>query len=269
MKRLFCDSKRYLTLFTVTVLLLLSLTAATSASTMVDPSRFIYTVKPGERTTGTIKVTNPGKTVAQVNAVIYDWTLNDADKMITTPAGTRKDSLKGCIKFNPRNFKLEPGASQIVRFTLIAPAGGGYLERRGVVYFEEHINHDPKQPGANIVTQVGSTIYLGLQGMKMSFNVDNITVKKEKNKKQQAVLAVTNSGEGHIRYQISYKIVNEKGVLVKQEQLTEQVILPQFKRKVSFNLPNLEPGKYNLLCSISFFGTEKIFSRTVAFTVDK
>jgi hypothetical protein len=189
--------------------------------------------------------------------------------MVSSPAGTRKDSLKGYIKFNPQNFKLAPGASQIVRFTLTASAGGGYLERRGIVFFEERLDHDPKQPGANIVTQVGSTIYLGLQGMKMGFNVENLTVNIAKAQNRQAVLAVNNSGEGHIRYRVSYKIVNEKGSLVKQEKLSEQVILPQFQRKVSFVLPDLEPGKYNLLCNINFLGTEKTLDRFVAFTVDK
>jgi P pilus assembly chaperone PapD len=269
MNRQFCNTKRYLLALTATVTLLLSLTAVASASTVVDPSRFIFTVKPGERTTGTIKVTNPGKTVAQVYAVNYDWTLNAEDKLVTTSAGTRKDSLKGCIKFNPQNFKLAPGASQIVRFTLTAPVGGGYLERRGIVFFEERLRHDPKQPGANILTQVGSTIYLGLEGMKMGFNVEKITVAKAKAKSQQVMLSVANSGEGHIRYRISYKIVNEKGSLVKQEKLSEQVILPQFKRRISFDLPDLEPGKYNLLCGIEFLGTEKIYSRTIPFTVDK
>jgi hypothetical protein len=264
-----CNPIRVLLVLSLTATTLLGLSAVTPASTVVNPSRFIFTVKPGERTTGTIKVTNPGVKMANINAVIYDWTLNNADKMVTVPAGTRKDSLKGCIKFNPRHFKLAPGASQIVRFTLTAPAGGGYLERRGIVYFEERLKHDPKQPGANIVTQVGATIYLGLQGMKMSFNVEKISIIKAKHHKQQTVMTIVNSGEGHIRYRVSYKIVSAKGALVKQEQLAEQVLLPQFNRKVSFVLPNLEPGKYNLLCSISFLGTDKTLDRTVPFTVNK
>jgi P pilus assembly chaperone PapD len=258
----------YLRLLALTVITVLAIATAACASTIVDPSRFIFTVKPGERTTGTIKVTNSGKKATQVNAVIYDWTLNDADKIVTTPAGTRKDTLKGFIKFNPRNFKLGPKASQIVRFTLTAPTGDGYRERRGVVFFEEKFKHDPKQLGANILTQVGSTIYLGIQGMKMGFNVQNLTVVKSKSKSRQARLDVLNSGEGHIRYRISYKLINGKGNLVKQEQLSEQVILPQFKRKISFSLPKLERGKYNLHCNFTFLGTAKTLDRTIPFTVD-
>ncbi|MGD9156020.1 MAG: hypothetical protein PVG90_11050 [Bacillota bacterium] len=264
-----CYPTRVLLLLSLAALTLFGWTAATPASTVVNPSRFIFTVKPGERTTGTIKVTNPGNKAANINAVVYDWTLNKADKMVTASAGTRKDSLKGYIKFNPRRFKLKPGSSQIVRFTLTAPTSGGYLERRGIVYFEERLQHDPKQPGANILTQVGATIYLGLQGMKMSFNVAKISVTQTKRQKQQAALTIVNSGEGHIRYRINYKIVNTKGVLVKQAQLAEQVLLPQFNRKVSFTLPDLKRGKYNLLCSISFFGTAKTLDYTVPFRVAK
>jgi hypothetical protein len=270
MKHPLCQPYHCLVMLNLTAVILFVLTLAAPAATIVDPARFNFTVKPGSRTTGTIKITNPSAQTANIKAVIYDWTLNAQDKMLIYPAGTRKESLKGLIKFNPQNFKLTPGASQIVRFTLTPPAGPGYLERRGIVFFEEHhLKYYPKRPGpgANIITQVGATIYLGLDGMKMGFNLENLAVVKSAAKNYQALMSINNSGDGHIRYWINYKIINDKGALVKREQLSEKVILPQFKRKVCFDLPKIQPGKYNLLCVVSFIGTEKTLNRNITFTV--
>jgi hypothetical protein len=264
-----CRSDGCLKILSLTAVILLIITTAALASTVVDPARFIFTVKPGDRTTGTIKVTNPGAQTANIKAVIYDWTLNAQDKMVTSPAGTLKESLKDCIKFNPRNFMLAPGASQIVRFTLTAPNNADYRERRGIVFFEEHLKHHLKQSGANIITQVGSTIYLGLEGMKMGFNLENLVVVESAARKYQALMRINNSGEGHIRYRINYKIINVQGTVVIKEQLSEKVILPQFNRKILFDLPKLDPGKYNLLWTMNFFGTKKTLERTIAFTVNK
>jgi P pilus assembly chaperone PapD len=252
------------------IVVILCLANIGHASTTVDPSRFLFVAKPGSRVTGTIKVTNPSVQTAEVSAIIYDWTLNDADRMMTSEVGTRKESLKGLIKFNPQNFKIPPGESQIVRFTLTAPKEGELFERRGIVFFEEkNIIQNPDGMGANLITQVGSTIYLAFEGMRMAFNLIDARVEKGSDGKCQGVIKIANQGAGHVRYRISYKLINEKNALINENQFSEKVILPQFERTISFPLPDrLAPGKYNLLLKLSFVGTNKSTSRTISFTVE-
>lgn len=256
-------------LISVLLILILCLSNIIQASTTVDPSRFLFVAKPGSRVTGTIKVTNPSNQTAEVSAIIYDWTLNDADRMVTSEVGTRKESLKGLIKFNPQNFKINPGESQIVRFTLTAPKEGDLFERRGIVFFEEKsMIQNPEGMGANLITQVGSTIYLAFEGMRMAFNLKDARVEKNAEGKYQGVVTIANQGAGHVRYRISYKLINEKKALIHENQFSEKVILPQFERNVSFPLPDkLAPGKYNLLLKLSFLGTNKSTSRTIPFIV--
>lgn len=239
------------------------------ASTTVDPSRLLFVAKPGGRVTGTIKVTNPSDKIAEVSATIYDWTLNNADRMVTSEVGTRKESLKGLIKFNPQNFKIAPGESQIVRFTMTAPKEGDLFERRGIVFFEEKSVYQSQDGmGATVVTQVGSTIYLAFEGMRMAFNLKDARVEKGVDGIYQGILGIINQGAGHVRYRISYKLINEKKALIHENQFSEKVILPRFDRNISFPLPDkLPPGKYNLLMKLSFLGTNKSTSRTIPFTV--
>ena len=267
--------KRHLFLFKfikgipVLLIIFLWLSNLILASTNVDPSRIMFVAKPGERVTGTIKVANPSDQLAEVSATIYDWTLNDADRMVTSEVGTRRESLKGLIKFNPQNFKIPPGESQIVRFTMTAPKDGNLFERRGIVFFEEKsVYQDQEGMGATVVTQVGSTIYLAFEGMRMAFNLKNTRVEKTADGKYQGILNIANQGDGHVRYRISYKLINEKKALVHENQFSENVILPQFERSVSFPLPEkMAPGKYNLIMKLSFLGTDKSTSRTIPFTV--
>jgi hypothetical protein len=239
-----------------------------SASSIVDPARFLFTVKPGSSVTGTIKVTNPAKTESEVNAVVYDWTLNERDKMIAAPLGTRPDSLKNMIKFNPRHFKLAPGESQIVRFTLSPPAGIRPAECRGIVFFEEKAEPESKLTGANVVTQVGSTIYLGIEGMKMAFGITKAGLEKNVKGRYQGKTEIVNQGSGHIRYRIQYKIIAEKGKLTAEDAFAEQVILPGFKKIVTFPIDHkLEPGHYNMLLTVNFLGTNRSATRTIPFNV--
>ncbi len=260
---------KYLIVIPALFILILWLSALVWASTTVDPSRLLFMAKPGERVTGIIKVTNPSDKTAEVSATIYDWTLNNADRMVTSEVGTRKESLKGLIKFNPQNFKIAPGESQIVRFTMTAPKDGDLFERRGIVFFEEKsVYQNQEGMGANVVTQVGSTIYLAFEGMRMAFNLKDAKVEKAPDGKYQGVVTIVNQGAGHVRYRISYKLINEKKALIYENQFSEKVILPQFDRNISFPLPDkLAPGKYNLIMKISFLGTDKSTSRTIPFTV--
>jgi len=239
-----------------------------SASSIVDPARFLFTVKPGGSVTGMIKVTNPGNVKSEVNAVVYDWTLNNRDKMITSLLGTRPDSLKNMIKFNPRHFKLAAGESQIVRFTLSPPAGIKPAECRGIVFFEEKAEKESKLTGANVVTQVGSTIYLGIEGMKMAFGLTKATIKCTSKGVCQGKAEIVNQGSGHIRYRIEYRIIDAKRKLIAEDSFPEKVILPGFKKTVTFPIAQkLKPDKYNLLLTINFLGTNRSATKTIPFKV--
>jgi P pilus assembly chaperone PapD len=238
-----------------------------NASTMVEPGKFIFEVKPGQKATGAIKVTNVGERAADVRAAIYDWTLDDKDSLVFLPAGTRADSLKGLIKFNPRRFKLAAGESQIVRFTLTAPTQDT-LERRCIVFFEEEDSVMNRQMSASVVTQVGSTIYMSVEPMKRAFRLLKTTLEKH-GEKRFGVTTVKNVGQCHIRFQVRYKITAANGAVIHQQASGVNLILPGFQRTFSFPIDKkLTPGKYNLVMDFKFMGNPKSMIRSIPFTVE-
>lgn len=249
-------------------LLGLFLAGTLHASTLVEPGKFILVVKPGERVTNTISVKNVSDKATVVRATVYDWTLNDQDQMITSQLGTRKDSLNGLIKFNPRVFNLEPGASQLVRFTLSAPKETGVGEFRGIVYFEEESQLSSNGVNATLVTQVGSTIYMTLAPIQLKFKLTSAKIALSPTGELSGIISVRNDGSSHARYEINYKVVNDKDAVVAQDRVKEQILLPGFQREVSFPVSGKFPsGKYNLLLEIKFFNTDQTLRHSIPFTL--
>ncbi|HEX2954939.1 MAG TPA: hypothetical protein VHR47_13295 [Bacillota bacterium] len=238
-----------------------------NASTLVEPGKFIFQVKPGEKVTGAIKVTNVGDRMADVRACIYDWTLDAKDSLLFYQPGTREDSLKGMIKFNPQRFKLAKGESQIVRFTLTA-LKEETLERRCIVFFEEEDKVMNAQMGATVVTQVGSTIYMSVEPMRRAFRFVNTTVENQKGK-WVGFASVKNEGKAHIRFLVNYKVISQSGTVIYEDVSKINLILPGFEREYTFPIEKkLTRGKYNLIMEFTFMGNSRKTTRTIPFTIE-
>ena len=174
----------------------------------VEPSKFIlHCRRAGSPTRSKSPTPRYG---GGITAVIYDWTLDQEGRLVTFRAGERADTLDGLIKFNPRRFKLAPGQSQYVRFTLTAPKSGDWLERRGIIFFEEsRPSSDPL--GSTMVFQVGTTVYLSFTETVHSFRLLGVKVEATPHGPPAILLGVANEGQAHIRYQIAYQISGEDG----------------------------------------------------------
>ncbi len=259
-----CKYFKFFSIILSNIILLLFCINVAMASVLVEPGRFILSCKPGGKTTGTIKVTNQSKKEANVQAVIYDWTLDKNDKIVTAGLGKRSDSLNGMIKFNPQRFKLAPGASQIVRFTIVADKSPG--EKRGIIFFEEK-DGTMKATGAEVVTQVGCTLYLGITPLKMAFRQLDAKVETSKNSFPSGILELKNEGMGHIRYVINYRLIDQKGAVTLEGKTEEYVVLPGFQRKVKFPIKGkINAGKYRLQLTVEFQGTTKKLEYSLPFT---
>ncbi|MCK4259786.1 MAG: DUF916 domain-containing protein [Halanaerobiales bacterium] len=239
-----------------------------NASTYIEPSRFILHLEPGAKMSDSIKVTNMSNNEIEVRAVLYDWKLDEKDELVTYSSNTRQDTLYGLIKFNPRQFKLAPGETQIVRFTVKAPQEGFDIERKGIVFFEQESVVEQDGVGVNVLSQIGTTIYTMPSAAKSSFCLAKAEVYIPEEGISLGVLLIGNEGNVHVRYHVKYKISNEDGKILDEGTVAEKVILPEDRRLVTFPItPNLPIGRYNLLLEIAFDGTNKKLVHTVPFDV--
>ena len=253
----------------LTVLFLCNLLFAPSALGVarVEPSKFLFTLQPGARVTDAIKVTNTQETEVEFTAVIYDWSIDSEGRLITFRAGERADTLDGLIKFNPRRFKLAPGQSQYVRFTLTAPKSGDWSERRGIIFFEES-RPAPDTVGSMMVFQVGTTVYLAFTETVYSFRLLGVKVEPTPQGQPTALLGLANEGQAHIRYQVAYQITGEDGTPYAENTTGEQLILPDSRTLLTLPFSvELPAGNYRLSLKLSFTGTTETISSEVPFTI--
>ncbi len=242
----------------------------TAAVTHVEPARLILHVEPGARRTGTIKVTNKGEEEIEVKAILYDWVLDSKEALVTSQAGSRPETLAELIKFNPRQFEVGPGKTQVVRFTIKAPEDLEQ-ERRGIVFFEEETGLVEEATGAKVVTQIGTAIYFVPTTAQSKFRLLAAKVETGVGEEENnlGLLLVKNDGNAHIRYTINYKIINNKGAVIEDSKVEERVILPQATRVAAFPITDqLAAGEYKILLQIHFYGTDKIADYTLPFVVD-
>lgn len=229
------------------------------ATVRVEPARIIINTLAQSRSTGTIEVINKGEEAVELKAVLNDWSLNEEDALLFFDPGQSSYSLAGLIKFNPRVFTLQPGKKQIVRFTINTPENPE-KERRGVVFFEQETDYTAGETGSKVVTQIGTVIYLVPENIKYNFKFTGLRVyKTPPPEPQPVVLSVENAGTGHFRYYLSYKVVDSQNKLVMEEKFNNEfIILPEYKRKITFMLAErLKPGDYKLMLQFSFYNTDQ------------
>ncbi|MGM0438395.1 MAG: hypothetical protein ACQEQD_08990 [Bacillota bacterium] len=251
----------------IIVIISIFLSVAASATIKVEPSRYIIYMKEGARVTETINVTNNTDQTLDLVAKFYDWDMNDDYELQTHELGSLDSSLNGFFRFNPRKFKLNPGQTQIVRFTIQIPETKESKERRGIIFIE-HESDPGEGMGAKIITKIGTTVYAIPENTGFNFNVlDSKIIQNEKGDIFGAFLT-QNVGNRHMRFEIKYTIVDNKGKEIEKNSVEEKVLLPNMKRGVIFPIETkLESGEYQINAKFTLPDTDKTLNRNIKFKV--
>ena len=251
------------------IILILLFSFSVDASIKVEPSRFIFMSEPGGRITDVIQVTNDTGERIELIAEFYDWDLNDNYEMVNYQSGTLKESLDGLIRFNPRNISLEPGETQIVRFTIAMPEDDEIsFERRGIIFFEHETRFDSQETGAAVRSMIGSNIYLLPLTYELNFSLSGI-VQEVEDSEYWVILYLENSSLVHIRHRISYILVNDQGRQIEEGELKEKILLPENNRFLYFPLEtDLQPGNYEVLLTVNYIGTGEQMTTSIPFAIE-
>jgi P pilus assembly chaperone PapD len=105
-------------------------------SISVSPIRVEHLVKQSEKGTDTISVTNDGTASTRLRVSIEDWALTKDGNPIFMKGGSNPYSCAGWIRINPVDFRVDPGQTREVRYTVTVPEGiedGGF---RAAIIFE-------------------------------------------------------------------------------------------------------------------------------------
>lgn len=263
-----------LTLFLVFIFLFIFWSSTIFANVRVEPSRFIFNLDWGQRTTGAITVTNNSQRALDLYANYYDWDLDEEENMNIYDPGTLKYSLNGLLRFNPRKFTLEPGQSQLVRFTVSLPENNkenkDLLEKRGIIFFEQEDYIETEEAiGTTVRSMIGTTLYVKPPAYEVRFHILQSMVYQPVDNVYLGALLVRNEGGVHFRSSLEYKVIDSEGKIIEEGEVPEIVILPEQERGIFFELEsNYRPGEYDLIVTFNPSGIPEEFTKNIDFLID-
>jgi fimbrial chaperone protein len=230
-----------------------------------------------------VRIFNLKKTQTTVKVEVYNWTLDEKDEVKLLPPD--KQSLDRWILINPLSFTIEPGKSQVVRFSIRPTAKPDPGEHRAMIYFIEQpsVAKADSAKALEILFKLGVGVYGQADPIKRAGNLNQFTFDKAS---ASLVADITNAGNVHTRLKGNYSIwkkeafpgIGAAGKLAEQQkpenapkgliisgQINQSPVLPGTHRiiKTQLTLPK-GPGSYIIAVNAEMDGkaVEKTFAVT-------
>jgi P pilus assembly chaperone PapD len=259
-------------LIIVSVFSLGIITARAEMSFMVSPLRVEHQVKAGANETNVIQVANTGSEPTRVAVHMEDWTMDRKGDVRFSPAGGDPASCMGWIQLNPVDFRLDPGQTRQVRYSLTVPADAGEGGYRAAIILEGMPRQEEgpakKRMGlrGRIVVMAYATI--GNPEIKAEFQDFQVTAL---NKGVSFKLTFANQGNVHFRIKKSWIVVkNTKGEDVGRVEVPDIPVLQGAIRELEFKKEDLALPKGNYVAeAILDVGKEDFLGRKSSFSVSR
>jgi P pilus assembly chaperone PapD len=243
--------------------------ALAQMSLEVSPIRAEHQIEAGVSETNIISVRNAGAQPTRVKVFLQDWQMDRKGQVSFVRAGSLPGSLSSWLEINPTDFRVEPGQTKEVRYTLTIPAGtknGGY---RGAILVEGM----PVQAGAPspkkmaVHGRFGVMIYdtVGQPDIRAKFNDFQVLPEK---KQVKFILTLGNSGSSHFRPKKSkITISNGQGQEVAKVEIPDSPVLPGATRDIEFSEELKLPAGQYLAKAVLDAGQRDLLARQQPFTV--
>lgn len=250
---LFNRNKSIISVLLVLVIIIVGSGMVLSASNlMVDPARIEVPLSPGQPISGAIRLLNPGSEALRLGAEIRDWNLTENGEPLFDAPNNKKASCSEWIRFNPRIFQLDPGKSQIVRYTINVPKGTPSGEYRCAIVFAV----EPAKPDnvhIDIIGNVMTTVYAEVQPVRRSGEIVNSTANYHRETGLTVQTTIKSTGNAHLRLAGSFKLIGVDGKVVGEGLYSGKVVFPGTKRGfVGEWKGQLSKGKYAVQSKFRF-----------------
>jgi len=220
-------------LIIVTITFAPTLLFSAGVSITVSPIRVEHLVNQGEEGTDTIAVTNDGASSTRIQVSIEDWSMTIDGTPNFIKSGNNAYSCSGWIQINPTDFRVEPGQTTEVRYTVTVPEGiedGGF---RAAIIFETvpEVTIGERSKGVSLRGRIATILYemVGKPDLECYANSLKVDVKKEG---VDFILALQNTGKAHVRTKGSIMIKDSTGGDAFEVEVPDVPVLPESKRDI-------------------------------------
>jgi len=206
-----------------------------------------------KRVSGKFEIANTGDTEERYRVKANHFVFHeDGSFSVMKPDA---NSLASWIKFNPKEFNLQPNSKRVVRYTIIPKVKAEDGHYWGVMELESlvPIAHTQKIEETNLTINFAQSILvpmyaavgdLAYKGEVVSAKIDKGDVDGEKLLK----ITIANRDNGALFLSGKYKLVSSSGEIVHEDKLSGGVILPAMKREYLTKIsPEVEAGQYSML----------------------
>ena len=232
--------------FIIFVILIMNFSVmAASPNFQIKPSRFEILLEPRNRIIETVEISNKGKEVLNLVASAKDWDIDENSNLqLMDPSSTPK-SASNWIRFNPKKIKIDPGKSQLIRFSITAPPKieAGEYKTTILLTAEETIETDIQ---VNIRPQFAILVYVNIPEVKRKGEIVNTQIRINEENEYVAIGDINSIGNAHLRISGEYILKNEKGKDIKNRELDRKVILAGDSEQFKAELGELKAGDYTL-----------------------
>lgn len=219
-------------------------------------------------------VDNPTDKTIRVRAYTEAWTMNETGSILF-PKEADEHSLNEYLKFNPREFDLDPGKRQTVRLTAKLPEGLDG-EFKSIIFFEV-INSKKdltkKHKGVTLAvtfkTRFGVAIYAYKGDITKTNNLKNISFTAKDNK-NYLIITVENTGNIHTNFTGELTLTDKNNGNPLVQKLTKFTVLPNKTQQkyVQLQVPDLTLNEYDAQLRLNYEdldGKIKILEGTTTF----
>ena len=233
-------------------------------SISVSPIRVEHLVKQGERGTDTISVTNDGTVPTRLKVSIEDWALTRDGNPMFMKVGKNPYSCADWIRINPVDFRVDPGQTREVRYTVTVPEGiedGGF---RVAIIFETVPEVTPGEKAKRVYLKGRiATIVYEVVGKPVSQGHANSLKADLKKEGMDFILALQNTGKVHFRTKGSITVKDSNGNKAFEVDIPDVPVLQESERdvKVSYDKP-IPKGKYTATAVVDIGRKELIGAET-------
>jgi P pilus assembly chaperone PapD len=262
----------YVVLWTSLVLYCLGApTVWAQMSFVVSPIRVEHQVGAGASETNVIEVRNEGSKPTRVKVYTEDWEMDSKGEVTYARAGKGPNSCAPWIQLNPMDFRMEPGQTRQIRYTLTVPNGakdGGY---RAAIVFEGMplAEAGPSPRRVAVHGRIGVVFYETVGRPEIKAQFQDFQVIPEK-KGVAFRLTLANQGNVHFRVKKSWiTLKNSQGAEVAKVEIPDIPVLPGATRELEFSKDlSLPKGAY-LAEAVLDVGRRDFLGRKQPFTIGR
>jgi P pilus assembly chaperone PapD len=259
------------TIFLISAILILIpiLTFSAEVSISVSPIRVEHLVKQGEKGTDMILVTNDGEASTRLKVSIEDWTLTKDGNPVFMKVGGNLYSCAEWIRINPVDFRLAPGQTREVRYTLTVPQGiedGGY---RAAIIFETVPEVTPGEKIKRVFLKGRIvTILYEVVGKPIPQGHANSLKTELKKEGIDFILSLQNTGKVHYRTKGTITVKDEKGEKAFEIEIPDVPVLTESEReiKVTYDKP-IPKGQYTAIAVVDI-GKKELIGAETTFSIE-